>query len=134
MKTAVETEKLKWYAVSRCCRKEIDSRLEILLLCKQLMADASTNEVGVTPMRMNFMRNIVVSGDRDGATVPQNPGGKALPNESFMGEDSSIYWDNWLPMLEQVANWNNCHLHGKVQRELDLISGGLRNHLLQQPN
>ena len=32
--------------------------------------------------------------------------GKAPPIDEFIGEDSQITFDDWLPILERTATWN----------------------------
>ena len=120
MKAVVEAEKLKakrfWRL--RCEQMLQEDRLqakdvEITQLCEQLsMADvsprrtSSTGEVGITPTRTNYARTVVVSGDRSGTMVPQNPPvrrGKTPPIKSINREDTSIHWDDWLPTLKRAA-------------------------------
>ena len=41
------------------------------------------------------------------STVQPSGKGKALPVDLFTGESSDVLWEDWLPILECTATWNN---------------------------
>ena len=56
--------------------------------------------------------------------------GKAPPIDAFTGEDAEIRFDDWLPMLERAAAWNNW----SESETLIQFAGYLRGRALQEWN
>jgi len=54
--------------------------------------------------------------------------GKALPIDEFTAEDSRTTFDDWIPILERAANWNNW----TPEESLMQLAGHLRGRALQE--
>ena len=56
--------------------------------------------------------------------------GKAPPVDPFTAEDKELRFDDWVPILERAATWNNW----SEEEKLMLLVGHLRNKALQEWN
>ena len=81
-----------------------------------------------------------VARDREPHVPSSNRRGKAPPVDSFNGESQEVLFEDWLPSLHRVAEWNGWsssetliqlagHLRGRALQEWGLLSAGEKSSL-----
>ena len=94
---------------------------------KQLLAEAGHRSESPVSERDPHESMVVSSGHRAGLPK-KSRWGKAPPVDPFTGEDPEICLEDWLPLLERAATWNEW----TEEEHLLQLAGHLRGRALQE--